>query len=194
VSVDKWSMGVRGRSRTYTFADIFSHPRFRTALTTDIEASFAGRPHPGLTTFDCAGLLGAINRQFTGPTRTLPLAGDLPRYTDVQRIWNKGCIECHGGLGYPPFTRFYDVRDIDLSEDETATVDRLERSHRYVTGLITAGFDTSRILDRITRLTEDCAYNAIPRGMMPCGGPKLSYSDIGDLPALDRRRADEHLG
>jgi len=30
----------------------------------------------------------------------------LPTYTDVQRIFNKSCIECHGGLDYPPYQNY----------------------------------------------------------------------------------------
>ena len=30
----------------------------------------------------------------------------VPTYTDVQRIFNKSCIECHGGLGYPPYSSY----------------------------------------------------------------------------------------
>jgi hypothetical protein len=44
VSVDKWSMGVRGRSRTYTFADVFG--TYTTPITSEIEASLAADPFP----------------------------------------------------------------------------------------------------------------------------------------------------
>ena len=45
------------------------------------------------------------------------LPSDVPTYTDVQRIFNKSCIECHGGLDYPPY-RASSADHLDFSEDE----------------------------------------------------------------------------
>jgi hypothetical protein len=109
VAVDKWSMGVRGRSRTYTFADVFS--TYANVFEPELEASLASDPIPGLSApFDCAGLIPAVNTTLG----SLPPANAVPTYTDIQRIFNKSCIECHGGLGYPP----YGAGSLDLSEDE----------------------------------------------------------------------------
>ncbi|HEX6640388.1 MAG TPA: hypothetical protein VF215_04715, partial [Thermoanaerobaculia bacterium] len=129
VSVDKWSMSVRGRSRTYTFADIFEDfstsylPTFRT----EIGSSLTTRPAAGLPPAmldDCPTLLAAV----TTSLGALPPANDVPKYSDIQRIFNKGCIECHGGLSYPPFDVIFDADYLDLSEDEVSTVSRLARS------------------------------------------------------------------
>src|SRR5258706_14210338 len=51
VSVDKWSMGVRGRSRTYTFADVFigGGTRYIPQLHSLIEADLTANPITGLT-------------------------------------------------------------------------------------------------------------------------------------------------
>lgn len=101
VSVDKWSMGVRGRSRTYTFADVFDDtyiPHFRSELSSSL-----GNPTD-------AQVINLVNSTLA----SLPAVNQVPFYTDVQRIFNKSCIECHGGLGYPP----YGAGFLDLSEDE----------------------------------------------------------------------------
>ena len=171
VSVDKWSMGVRGRSRAYTFADVFS--RYTGTLQTQLEASLTSNPVPGLATpFDCAALIPAVNN--TLASALLPPAsgpGAVPKYTDVQRIFNKSCIECHGGLGYPPYVNFGSALDLSENELPAAGVSPLTRPHgiasTYAMTLM------SPIYRRITRTTEDC-----PFGMMPCGGPPLSKVDI----------------
>jgi hypothetical protein len=180
VSVDKWSMGVRGRSRTYSFADVFNDPIYVDTITSELEASLNSDPFPGLTPpYTCASLNTAVNDSFTA----LPPAtggGAVPTYTDVQRIFNKGCIECHGGLSYPPFNRFFDATYLDLSEDEEPAAGdrRLSRSHRYATSFTTTDPASSRIFELITRDNEDCTPTGVFFGMMPCGGPKLSPVDI----------------
>lgn len=185
VSVDKWSMGVRGRSRTYSFADIFVPPfnRYISTIQTELETSLntAGDRHPdlpGAPPFSCTNLMTAVNREFT----RLPLPDAVPTYTDVQRIFNKSCIECHGGLGYPPFTRFFDVTYLDLSENENSALgNRLDRPNRYAMDFTTDDPATSTIYRRIIRDNEDCNATGFPRGMMPCGGPKLNYTDIDTI-------------
>ena len=42
-----------------------------------------------------AQIINAVNRTLVG----LELVDPIPKYTDIQRIFNKACIECHGGLG-----------------------------------------------------------------------------------------------
>ena len=92
----------------------------------------------------------------------------------MQRIFNKSCIECHGGLDYPPYQNYGEL--LDLSENETppAGKDRLDRSYTLVTsGFVTADPNTSLLFQRLIRTTENC-----PGGLMPCGGPPLSKADI----------------
>ena len=171
VSVDKWSMGVRGRSRTYTFADVFS--TYSNVFDPLLEASLTSDPVPGLSApFDCAALITAVDTTLG----SLPPANAVPTYTDVQRIFNKSCIECHGGLGYPP----YGLGGLDLSEDEnplsTSPVlpnPRLARSYTNAVNYTTTDPATSYLFNRITRTSEAC-----PGGVMPCGGPPLSNADI----------------
>ncbi len=96
VSVDKWSMGVRGRSRTYSFADQFnlddaSGKSYTATLKTELGAS--------LGVSICTDIMPLVDAEFA----RLPGAEDTPPYTDIQRIFNKSCIECHGGLNYHPF-------------------------------------------------------------------------------------------
>ena len=53
------------------------------------------------------GVLGiALLVVIIGTPTGATAATDIPRYTDVQRIFNKSCIECHGGLDYPSFAKF----------------------------------------------------------------------------------------
>jgi hypothetical protein len=192
VSVDKWSMGVRGRSRTYTFADVFG--TYQNVLQPQLEASLTSNPVPGLSApFDCAALIGAVNTTLS----SLPPADAVPTYTDVQRIFNKSCIECHGGLLYPPYGSYGTT--LNLSEDDAppAGSDRLDRSHGIVTGggFVTADPATSLLYYRITLTTENC-----PFGLMPCGGPPLSKTDIETIrrwivgpPSAPNTRGDPHI-
>jgi hypothetical protein len=185
VSVDKWSMGVRGRSRTYSFADVFS--TYRSVIKPALDDSLGSTP-------DCATLIGMINSSLG----SLPPVDEVPKYTDVQRIFNKSCIECHGGLDYPPYQN-YGSGTFDLSENENppAGQDRLDRSHALImTGsYVTSDPRTSFLYQRIcpgasTTATantpcpvptpgvdnENCPY-----GIMPCGGPRLSHADIATI-------------
>jgi len=167
VSVDSWSMGVRGRSRTYTFADVFS--TYLNVFEPELEASLLSNPVPGLTDpDDCSQLIDAVNLTLA----SLPDADATPTYTDVQRIFNRSCIECHGGLEYPPYSTYGSF--LDVSEDELLTLGtRLARSHARATSYVTADPLTSTLYLRITDTSEDC-----PFGLMPCGGPSLSKTDV----------------
>jgi len=200
VPVDKWSVGVRGRSRTYAFADVFGEldGTLLRQIGDDLRPGTGTHPIPGLTAsglmdatearmFTCSDLMPFIERT----VRPLPppdSPDSIPRYTDVQRIFNKSCIECHGGLDYPPYGNVT-MSILDLSENETppAGEDRLDQSYRL---LITSGFVsdnplTSRLYRRITdygALThpyEPLTTNEYcPGTLMPCGGPPLSKTDI----------------
>jgi hypothetical protein len=172
VSVDKWSMSVRGRSRAYNFADVFG--TYLNTFEGDLRNSLTSSPVGGITDPDnCDQLIAAFNSSLASlPPATG--AGAIPKYTDVQRIFNKSCIECHGGLDYPPYQNYGSV--LDLSENETppAGQDRLDRSYTLVSSTyITTDPNTSYLYQRIVGTTENCPY-----GLMPCGGPPLSKADI----------------
>lgn len=194
VSVDKWSMNVRGRSRAYNFADVFG--TYLDVFDPALKASLLSDPVPGLTNpDDCDQLIKAVNLTFA----SLPPAdgsGAIPKYTDVQRIFNKSCIECHGGLDYPPYQNYDFGSNFDLTENETppSGQDRLDRSYNLVTsGYVTTDPATSFLYQRITATSENCPY-----GLMPCGGPPLSKTDretirrwiVGGTP---NTRGDPHL-
>lgn len=184
VSVDKWSMGVRGRSRTYTFADVFDTD-YVPQLRTDLRDSLLSDPIPGLSDPDNgAQVIAAVNSTLS----SLPPVNDVPTFTDVQRIFNKSCIECHGGLLYPPYRNYVDFTPtghafgpddhLDFSEDENppATAGlfrRLNRSYQQAVAYTTMDPATSYLFSRITATSEAC-----PFGLMPCGGPALSSADI----------------
>jgi hypothetical protein len=174
VSVDKWSTSVRGRSRTYTFADVFGS--YTSTFQSELETSLTTEPVAGLAPpFSCDSIVTAVNTTLS----SLPAANAVPTYTDVQRIFNKSCIECHGGLNYPPYSNYssFPAFHIDFSENENASgpsiFERLARSYNNATGLITNDPATSYLYQRITATSEDC-----PSGLMPCGGPALSKTDI----------------
>ncbi len=181
VSVDKWSMGVRGRSRTYTFADVFGfysdvlQPTLRNSLETDPRGT--GLP-PSFTT---AQLIAAVNKTLS----VLPAADATPKFTDVQRIFNKSCIDCHGGLNYPPYIDFVDATvrpPIDFSENESPPAGnrRLDRSHEVASYWATLPLSSSKLYQRLIDPGEGCDYVAGVK-MMPCGGPALSAVDIGTI-------------
>ena len=201
VSVGKWSMSVRGRSRAYNFADVFS--TYANAIEPVLRSSMLSRTIPGLTNpDDCGQLINAINTTLS--STVLPPAsgaGAVPKYTDIQRIFNKSCIECHGGLGYPP----YGTGSLDFSEDEeppamtTPMVSpRLARAYDNAVSYVGADLASSFLHTLITRVDELCSPPAI--GMMPCGGPPLSKTDIKTIerwilgpPAVSKADGDPHI-
>jgi mono/diheme cytochrome c family protein len=172
VSVDKWSMGVRGRSRTYAFADVFG-PTYKQPIGDALRESLTLDPFPGLAPANlrnCVELIGAVNRSLGA----LPGAEDVPTYTDIQRIFNKACVECHGGLNYPPVAQSFPSEYLNLSESEAAPgTSRMRRSYEAVQAVLGQEVSSSRLYDRITRTSEQCTG-----GMMPCGGPALSKTDV----------------
>jgi hypothetical protein len=171
VSVDKWSMGVRGRSRTYTFADVFS--TYGNVIEPALSASLLdpARSVPGLTNpNDCGQLINAINLTLG----SLPAPDAVPFYTDVQRIFNKSCIECHGGLDYPPYATYGTLLNLSENDAPPAGESPLVRPHGIAASRSTSL--TAPIYRFITRTGENCPPGAT--GMMPCGGPPLSQSDI----------------
>ncbi|MFP2908695.1 VWD domain-containing protein [Pyxidicoccus sp. 3LFB2] len=167
ISVDKWSMAVRGRSRTYAFADVF--PSYTLALRNALQANLTADPIPGLTSYTCTALIPYVNSTLA----SLPAPNAVPTYTDVQRIFNKGCVECHGGLNYPPYSNY--GTGLNLAEDQSGPfVNPLTASHLDASS---RAFSLAGPL--FTRITD--ASEACPGGMMPCGGPPLSQSDIDTI-------------
>ena len=179
VSVDKWSMGVRGRSRTYTFADVFE--AYENIVIDELETSLRNDPR-GLTLPDleCGSLINAVNDSLD----PLPAANQVPKYTDVQRIFNKSCIECHGGLDYPPYVNFSSTLNLAENENPPSGVSPLRRPHGIAE---TRAMSLAGSLFR--RITAN--GNVVPPynpatldercpnfGLMPCGGPPLSQVDI----------------
>lgn len=222
VSVDKWSTGVRGRSRTYTFSASFGS--YAAAIygngPDSIRASL-GLPDivedpstPGVfdTTASCGAILPLAEATFTA----LPAPDAVPAFTDVQRILNKSCIECHGGLGYPPYRSYGDYINFAENEAPAPGERRLWRSLNAVRSLtgspscpassptcpIGSGTDLSSsylyqlITDRgnlahpynpaepydaanpDNPADPDVADERCREGLMPCGGPPLSKTDI----------------
>lgn len=182
VSVDKWSMGVRGRSRTYTFADLFGSytNTFAQELKNSLGISLA------LSSTDVCNTVMPMVDTLLG---ALPSAPAVPTYTDIQRIFNKSCIECHGGLGYPPYHNYGTYLDFSENENPTAPDRRMTRSYSvamsmtsppvgtdvsnsYLFQRITGGTAAPHLFDPLTT-DEDC-----PFGIMPCGGPPLPAADI----------------
>lgn len=182
VSVDKWSMGVRGRSRTYTFADVLGSQtnRISTALKASLGISST------LTSSQVCDLLIPMVNSSLG---SLPPAGGVPTYTDIQRIFNKSCIECHGGLGYPPYENY--GTSLNLTEDEAPPPGnrRMTRSYTMAQARTSPpiGTDVSNsfLIQRITAngtlahpYNPATANETCPFGLMPCGGPPLNNADI----------------
>ena len=166
VSVDKWSLSVRGRSRSYTFADVLGTQL--NIITPILRASLGINTTMGNLGY-CPAVISLVNS--TLGAGQLPDATDVPTFTDIQRIFNKSCIECHGGLGYPPYQNF--GTSLDLSEKEAATGgtgDRMSRSYSR------ASSSAPYIYSRITNPSEACTSTG--GGMMPFCGPPLSKTDI----------------
>ena len=185
VSVDKWSLGVRGRSRTYAFADVLG--QYQDPMRYELELSLRASPYAAPAThplgaftlsppFACDDLIRAVNRSL----HVSQLPDERPTYTDVQRIFNKACIECHGGLGYPPFTTSFPVEHLDLAEEEApARMSRLLRSYDKLAerGYLSSSSATNYLYARVSTGDE----NTCPGGRMPCGGPRLSEADLVTL-------------
>jgi mono/diheme cytochrome c family protein len=188
VSVDKWSTGVRGRSRTYTFADVLNDGPNVAALTAELQSSLSSRPvlaAPLPAPANCnAALMNAVVATVGAPSggvRRLPDAAQVPTFTDVQRIFNKSCIECHGGLGYPPYSNRDEggAFSINFSENPAAVApERVLQASWRVADRVGRGGEASMLFDRIhdRRGNEDCY-----EGVMPCGGPPLSLADINTI-------------
>ena len=159
VSVDRWSMGVRGRSRTYTFADVFGdyETDFITELKKDLKEDLKKNPISGLQDpTKCQDLIAGVKSTLSGlpdPTDV----GTPPAFGEVRRIFDKACVECHNGLRYPPYTSAF----TNLSDDPNAA-------------------DPGEIYRRVT-LADEPGNRRCPNGFMPCAGPALSGADIATI-------------
>lgn len=206
VTVDKWSPSVRGRSRTYTFAQtMFGILGELTSSEPGAIRDSLGIPPapvtmpPPPTTEVCPAVMPMV----TASLAALPAADAVPTYTDIQRVFNKSCIECHGGLGYPPYRNYGGIGvPINLAENESPAAGerRLERAYGVAMSLIGADPATSLLYQKITDngflahpynpgqpynvanpddpTAPDIADERCPEGLMPCGGPPLSKTDI----------------
>jgi hypothetical protein len=182
VSVDQWSTGVRSRSLGYNFADIFDNGfpfnKYQVVLERELTTSLEDNPinnpsAPGNFNPNVdSDLIAAVNYTL----RNLPAVDHTPKYTDVQRIFNKACIECHGGLRYPPYESYFGR--LDLSENENVDGvngnDRLKRSHTNALSVTSTNIATSRLYQRLINTNQ--LVNS--GGMMPMNGPPLSKADI----------------
>ncbi|MEM7037324.1 MAG: hypothetical protein AAF570_10115, partial [Bacteroidota bacterium] len=185
VSVDKWSLGVRGRSRTYAFADVFEGSGnlkgYIETLERMIVASLKKRPARNRiskktinmsTQITDAEIIKAVNATL----QDLDKVTAYPTFTDIQRIYNKACISCHGGLEYPPYSNYTNgaAGRLNFAEDERPGKERLKRSHLRTLA------ETDKDLGQgntIYQLLIDMD-ESWPNGMMPFGGPPLSQADI----------------
>lgn len=172
VSVDKWSMAVRGRSRSYAFADVFEG--LRPYPTEIADATGASLVRDGLITDpnDSNQVIAAVNASLAASV--LPDVNQVPTYTDIQRILNKACVECHGGLNYPPYSNY--GTELDFSEnDEPTTTDyfaRFQRAYDHVVNRTAPSTPSlGPIYARITRAETQTT-------LMPFEGPPLSKADI----------------
>lgn len=207
ISVDKWSMGVRGRSRTYTFADLFGG--YSSRISSTLKTSLGLPPGTPCTAPTGTTIMGLVDAQVA----RLPDDRAIPTFTDVQRIFNKACIECHGGLGYPPYRTYGTSLDFSENEDPSPAAPfpgnrRLGRSYlaasmrisaptgppgmedvsnsylfRLITddGLLAHPYDPLEPFDAANpdNLADpDLADERCPEGLMPCEGPPLSKTDI----------------
>jgi mono/diheme cytochrome c family protein len=197
VSVDQWSINVRSRSLTYAFADIFGD--YKSILRTELTNSLTTDPIRDPVTNTPLNPNGDLIKMVNITLGRLPNANAIPTYTDIQRIFNKACIECHGGLRYPPYENYGTA--LDLSENEYADGingnDRLKRSYDMAVGQTTDDPATSRLYQRIINPNQNIAAG----GMMPMYGPPLSEADIKTIrrwiegtPSRPYTHGDPHIG
>ncbi len=199
MSVDEWSMNVRSRALTYAFADIFS--TYERVLERELIASLTSDPVINTNTgvaFDPnsrTDVIAAVNQTLG----SLPNVNAVPTYTDIQRIFNKACIECHGGLRYPPYENYGTT--LDFSENEYADGiggnDRLKRSYDMAVSRTTNDPNTSSLYLRLIHPNQ----NLVAGGVMPMNGPALSKADIETVrrwivgaPSRPYTHGDPHIG
>lgn len=91
VPVSKWSMSVSGRSRTYSFADLFSNTTKR-EFEAPLSASLGLSSPPS-----CLTLEPRVRAQFAA----LPPANETASFVEVQKIFDRHCLRCHGSFSVP---------------------------------------------------------------------------------------------
>lgn len=92
VAVDKFSMGVGGRSRTYTFADVFDG-KYANVIVPILRADL------GLPSAACSTpLMTRVRNEFARIPDISATPLPAPRYAEVQAIFNRNCLQCHGDL------------------------------------------------------------------------------------------------
>lgn len=155
VAVDKWSMSVRGRSRTYTFADQFS------VYIGEIRSTLGSSLEMEAMQSNCEQLKARIQMEF----RRLPSQNTIPvpPYAEVQRIFNRNCTECHGGFRYPSYRGSLDLSN-GVSYNNLIRRNLIDRDNR----------DNPEASVLFQRITEEGAP-------MPPGGPPLSGADIDTI-------------
>ena len=156
IPVDKWSMSGRGRSRTYTFADVFG--KYQTELVNRLKASLGDKSNEWLLQ-ESARQLNWLN--------LIQLA--RPAYADVQKIFDRNCTDCHGGLQkngrkHGPYTG-------SLNLSKGVSYDNLRSAGLISTSGGEAGVSLSPLFSYINPGTSGNAY-------MPKGGPPLSPANI----------------
>ena len=187
VSVDMWSMGVRARSLTYAFADVFGsyEGELRTAILDDFRVNAPALPSTFTGTFNPNNpqhLMAAVYQSLS----RLPAVDEVPKFTDVQRIFNKACVACHGGLNYPPFAGF---GILDLSEQEepisfgdfpldtngysNTASPRLWRSYVWA-----SSYGSSLTGPLYRKISSPTLSERHSNSIMPSGGPRLSKTDV----------------
>ena len=109
IPVGRWAPNVRGRATAYTFADVFSDTR--ETIKETLEESLKSRaydsdqpPQDLAAEISCRTLLDNVADMFG--KANFPDSDDVPTYTDVQRVLNRSCIECHNDLNLPPVANF----------------------------------------------------------------------------------------
>ena len=90
VPVSKWSLSVHGRSRTYTFADLFG-PHYINAIRNTMASSL------GVSSGNCAAILDLARPQLANAAAITA----APRFAEVQGIFTRHCLECHGQFSLP---------------------------------------------------------------------------------------------
>jgi hypothetical protein len=167
VPVDKWSMSVRGRSRTYTFADVFS--TYTNPIRCELEGSSPELPECELkgvlpAPHDCSTLIASSNTQFM----SLPAVGATPSYAEVQKIFNRNCTECHGNLKSDGKIHGPYKGSLDLSEG-------VSYSNLVNLGFVTPHKPDDSLLFTIINFPR---IDKRDSSMMPWGGPSLSRTHI----------------
>ncbi len=195
VSVSTWSMGARARSGTYAFSTDMFNGHLITTLITTLRDTLQKQPPALPTSF--SGTFNPTNEEHViaavkESLKNLPRAEEVPKFTDLQRIFNKSCVACHGGLEYPPYTpdrgriNFAELEEPIAYSDEILEVFNTgnqvydpTHSPRLWQSYYWAAYYGDGLGDELYKKVSDRSLgeNDID-GIMPAGGPMLSQVDI----------------